>query len=784
MSEPAHPKPVRRLAAIVFTDVVGYSARMQREEAVTLALVKADFAQMRAQCVEHGGEVLNTMGDGMLICFPSALQAVTCSLQFQTGFRRRGETKPTVEALEHRISIHIGDIVLESDGVAGDGVNIAARVQTKAPPGGICVSQVVHDTVKNKLPMRVEFLGAQSFKNIEEKIPVYLLTPAGSSPGGSGQPAPPVHNRRLLIGATVVGLFLVAVTAVFRYDRPSASGAPLAPMATVQGKSVAVLPFANLSENKDNAFFTDGIHEDILTNLANVGALKVISRTSVIQYRDSKKPLRQIGDELGVAYVLEGSVQRTGDKVRVTGQLINARTDEHVWAKSYDRDLKDIFAIQSELAGEIAAALRTAISPLEKTRIDTQPTANLAAYELYLQGREIFRSTSSTREMAERAQPLLERAVKLDPRFAQAWSQLGLVYARIYQNLDQSEPQLARARDAMQRATQLAPDSILVLKAELGFYRYLGENVKMASVVTRIVERFPGRAETFAVQGVLASANSSRSEAIEYFHRALALDPRDEDTIRSLSGVLSSLRRYAEVDDCYRRLAEIRPLSLSQQYGRAMIPYLQYGDSGSMERLLSGLPEEMRRSDPGVISMRAQLLYITGDAAGLVQLWRDSGAKWRFSTTSARFDLLVVASAFLKLGKRDEAVPLLETNRGQLEAQLVNEPRNGARWCDLALTHTLLGEQPAARQALARTGDLLAAGQAGGVLKADLAVIHAWLGEKDVAFEILAERLRQPQGGPLGHVHQLQHSIDWWPLQGDPRLDALVNDPRNNAPLF
>ena len=259
----------------------------------------------------------------------------------------------------------------------------------------------------------------------------------------------------------------VANPAVPKSIAPAAPAAP-----AVSDKSIAVLPFENRSDDKANAFFTDGIHEDILTNLAHIAALRVVSRTSVMEYRGTTKKIRQIGQELGVAWLLEGSVQRQGNKVRVTGQLINARTDEHVWAQSYDRDLTDLFAIQAELAQEIAGALKAALSPEEQTLLARRPTTIPAAYDLFLKAREINRNGNDTREELENQEALLKSAVTLDPTSARIWAELATVHASlIFTFFDASAARLAKARAAIERAQQLEPDSPDVIGG-LGTYYY------------------------------------------------------------------------------------------------------------------------------------------------------------------------------------------------------------------------------------------------------------------------------------------------------------------------
>ena len=309
--------------------------------------------------------------------------------------------------------------------------------------------------------------------------------PAAAAPATRTETASPaVPQRRLgpfaAMGAIALAAVALAIFFALRTSNPAVAipaAAPATPAKVepqVYNKSIAVLPFANRSVDKENEFFTDGIHEDILTNLAHIAELRVVSRTSVMEYRGTTKKIRQIGQELGVAWILEGSVQRAGNKVRVTGQLINARTDEHVWAQSYDRDLTDVFAIQADLAKEIAGALSATLTPSEKSLLERRPTADPAAYDLYLKARQINRDGNDTRKELETMITLLQSATTIDPSFASAWADLVTIQAEMRLNsYDVSEKRLALAREAMETARRLDPDNPAVI-AGVGTYFYYG----------------------------------------------------------------------------------------------------------------------------------------------------------------------------------------------------------------------------------------------------------------------------------------------------------------------
>ena len=410
---PSENTEQRKLAAIMFTDMVGYSALSQRNEALALELLAENQRLLRTQFPLFNGREVKSTGDGFLVEFPSAVQATQCAVEIQRALAARNATQPAERHIQVRIGIHVGDVVHREADMYGDGVNIAARIEPLAIGGGICLSDAVYAQVRNKLEVALTKLNTPELKHIEVPMDVYRVVlpwQRAATPIAAPIPRPHRnHSSRALVPALAV-LIIIAVAAWWFVHQagqarkqaaappPGTLALPAPPTAAnvvTNQKSIAVLPFENMSEDKDdNAFFADGIHEDMLTNLALVpelqGRLAHLGRCSTAA---RPRPSARSAQELGVAYVLEGSVRRAGNKVRVTGQLINARTDEHVWAKSYDRDLTDIFAIQTELATEIAGALQAALSPQEKSLIERRPTGNLAAYDLYLKARAWMKGT-------------------------------------------------------------------------------------------------------------------------------------------------------------------------------------------------------------------------------------------------------------------------------------------------------------------------------------------------------------------------------------------------------
>ncbi|HEY5553032.1 MAG TPA: TIR domain-containing protein, partial [Opitutaceae bacterium] len=372
-----------------------------------------------------------------------------------------------------------------------------------------------------------------------------------------------------------MGIVAITVIAIFKSDeskperdseRSQATAAePAGAKANVDRRSIAVLPFTNMSEDAAaSSFFADGVHEDLLTNLAFIGDLRVVSRTSVMQYRNTEKSVRQIAAELGVGSLLEGSVRRSGDRVRVTAQLIDASTDEHLWAQTYDRKVEDIFAIQGELAKSIAAALKVALSSEQEKSLERRPTENIAAYELFLQERELVERDGNTPQRVQESIGLMQRAVALDPQFALAWANLGVLHAQSYfWFFDRTQARLDQATAAIEKALALAPGDLDV-KTYAGSYYYYGfrNYAKAAEFYNEVLEVAPNHVEAIASLGFIRRREGRWRESIGHHERALEIDPRNVSVLLGLGSTYSVLRHFDKAADYFERLSGMFPTSL------------------------------------------------------------------------------------------------------------------------------------------------------------------------------------------------------------------------------
>jgi adenylate cyclase len=577
----------RRLAAIVFTDVDGYSARVQRDETGTLELVRIDFERIRSLTADHGGEVLKSMGDGLLLCFPSVVDAVACALEAQKEFAAR-----PAEALQHRIGIHLGDVFRVDGDVTGDGVNIAARLQTKARLGTICLSQSVYDAVKGKLEMQVESLGRQQFKNITEPIAIYLAAPLGI-------PLTRRANRTSfkwisLMTALAAGLAVYFLLTRHSVKPPQESSAAPKP-AVVSERSIAVLPFANLSPDPANTYFAEGVHEDVITSLAKIHDLRVISRMAVMEYRTGERDLRSIGRDLGVANILEGSVRRWGDTVRVTAQLVDAQSGESLWADSYDGDVRDALHVQAQFAKNIASALQANLTSEERELIDRPPTMDADAYDLYLKARATYETLGKYGRLDQYSGvlALLQQAVAKDPRFCLAYVEMVMVHATLYSisALDPTPERLAMAIAAAKAATDISPD-LPETKMALGIVAYTADRnwTRALDLFSAAAVGLPNDDQLYYWIGDTQRRLGRWPEAIYAYRQSLVLNPRSVACTIALVQTLRWMRRPSEASVLAEKLHSVIPNDRGLALAMAMLRYEQSGNRAQYLNELDALP--------------------------------------------------------------------------------------------------------------------------------------------------------------------------------------------------
>ena len=513
--------PKRKLTAILSADAVGYSRLMAANEAATVATLKAYRAAIAHIVERHGGRVVNAPGDALLAEFPSAVEAVQAAVEIQKILEGRNLELPAERRMSFRIGVNLGDVIEEKDGtIYGDGVNVAARLEALAEGGGICVSGKVHDEVKGKLDAGFDFLGEQAVKNIPEPVRVYRLR-SDVHPRKAARPVKAGRLRRWpLLAAGAALAVAVTVLGVWLY-RDLVVDATVAKFG--EQPSIAVLPFGNLSGDAEQEYFADGLTEDIITALSRFKGLFVIARNSTFTYKGKAVDVREVGRTLGVRYVMEGSVRKAAERVRISAQLIDAETGAHIWAERYDRDLTDIFALQDEVTREIVAALKVEIGE-DGARAAPVRTANVEAYDFLLRGRA-YRG-QVTRESNALARRMLEKAIELDPNFAEAYADLTLFHWRDWFFQWSLDPLgLDRALQTAQRAVVL-DDSLALAHSRLAMMFTFSKRWDEAIAEgERAVALDPGSSEALTDFAFVLCFAGRCQDAVGFAEQAARLDP-------------------------------------------------------------------------------------------------------------------------------------------------------------------------------------------------------------------------------------------------------------------
>ncbi len=511
----------RRLAAIMATDVVGYSRLIRADEEGTIAALQALRANLiDPRIAEHHGRIVKLMGDGMLVEFASVVDAVHAAVETQQAVTDHNADVPADKRIELRIGINLGDVVIDGDDIQGDGVNVAARLEAMAEPGGICVSGMVYEGVRDRIDVPFEDLGEQKVKNIDRPVRVWRW-----QADDSATPSPAPSDDRLPLP-----------------DKPS----------------IAVLPFDNMSGDPEQEYFSDGITEDIIIGLSKNPYLSVISRNSTFAFKGKSVRVRDVSEDLGVQYVLEGSVRKAGQRIRVTAQLIDAASDRHLWAERYDRDLDDIFAVQDEVVGSIVHALGATDGVLEKVArqrsIETSIT-NRGAYDCYLQAREHFYRHGDTG--FDEAAALYEKAIELDPGFGRAYSGLAsLHFLRFQIFLTTSFESIEqKTLDLALHSVRLDPDDYLAHWVLGRLYTYQGKHAQSLAEFDRALSINPNDAHLLAISAENLVYCGRLEEALECCQRAIRLNPNCPDWYwLSLGFSYFQLGRYEDALEALERM--------------------------------------------------------------------------------------------------------------------------------------------------------------------------------------------------------------------------------------
>lgn len=514
-------------------DVVGYSRLMGENEALTLARMKTRHKEVIEPTITaYHGHIVKLMGDGVLAEFPSVVDAASCAVTIQQQAAQRNEDIPDAEKIVYRIGINLGDIIADGDDIFGDGVNVAARLEGLANPGCICISGAAHDAIGNKLPLDYEYLGEQTVKNIADPVRAYMvqLTPGAELEAPEPEDSAAGKSGHWLLVA--VAALVLAAAGVLLWlqpwqplEKPDTATEANVPVTLLDRPSIAVLPFDNMSGDPEQEYFSDGISEDIITELSRLKNLAVIARNSSFTYKGTAVKAEDIGKDLNVGYVLEGSVRKAGDRVRITAQLVDTSNGHHLWAQRFDRELTDVFAVQDEITSRIVSALSIQLSGDEQQQMAHNATSNFEAYDLLLQGRRA--SSQRTEEDMKNAITLFQEAIRLDPGMARAYGSLAISLTRrafLGYSASPVEDE-ERALELAKKAVSIDPTSPQALWA-LGYvYMWVKQFDKAIELLEKAIAIAPNYADGYGLLALINNNLGRAEAAIPLIKKGMELNP-------------------------------------------------------------------------------------------------------------------------------------------------------------------------------------------------------------------------------------------------------------------
>jgi TolB-like protein/class 3 adenylate cyclase/cytochrome c-type biogenesis protein CcmH/NrfG len=790
---------------VLLIDIVGYSELLiheQRERLQVLNEIVRSTAQIRASDAS-GMLVRIPTGDGMALIFRDSLESpVRCGLEISQTIKSHPE-------IQVRMGIHSGPVsevtdVNERANIAGAGINMAQRVMDCGDAGHILLSRHVaedleqyrqwrpclHDLgeceAKHGIRVHVVNLYTEELGNPETPEKFKQAAGAREAAAISAPIEKPAARKRAMIGAMLLMIAVIVTGLLIFVTKRSPTGTITS--TPTREKSIAVLPFDNLSEEKANAYFADGIQDEILTKLAGIGDLKVISRKSTAKYKSTPEDLKTVARELGVATVLEGSVQKTGDKVRVNVQLLDARVDTHLWAKSYDRDLKDVFTVESEVAQEIADTLRAKLSPSQSDALATAPTRDTEAYDLFLKGEYEQRQAESalTPELLDRAEMFYRQALARDPSFALAYARLA--YSELFRHWfisNLTSPELAKVKANIDRALAIAP-ALPDAHLALGLFYYWGYRDYDAGLkeLDRALELQPSSSDSWNIRASIHRRRGEWQRALAEFDRAVELNPRDSGHPAEIGATYGALRRWSDAEHKLTHALALDPHSALAARFLARTYINSTGDIRSARRTFDGVPADSRLNvnpnERGAIAVmvdeRVYLDVLEKHFSDALKAWDtppSNTPEAHLRQLEARVGIEVLA------GQGAVAKPECEQTRALLESRLAERPEDRISLTALAWVYVCLGRNADALRVSRRAADLLPIEKdavAGPFFLAGLAQIEARTGHPAEAVKILRQLITAPAGGVVS-IARLKIDPVWDPIRNDPDFQKLISEP-------
>ncbi len=805
-SSETEPDLPLEIAHLLLIDVVGYSKLLVNEQIELLQ--KLNQIVRNTECfrsAEASGKLIRVpTGDGMaLLFFRSPEEPVRCALEIS----RTLQDHPHIQV---RMGVHSGPVnrvtdVNDKTNFAGSGINVAQRVLDCGDAGHILLSGHVaedladyrhwqpylHDLgeceVKHGLHLHLFNLYKDNLGNpqVPEKLRRGKRSKQASAVGPLSSPGWP---KLAVVMALLVSAVVMVISSLIFFHRASPSQTISVPPETtptswptaMPEKSIAVLPFENLSDKKENAYFADGVQDEILTGLARVADLKVISRTSTLQYKvGAEHNLREIGKALGVTHVLTGGVQRAGDRVRVSAQLIDARTDTQLWGERYDRDVADVFAIESELAGKIIAQLKSKLSAEEKAAIEEKPTSDLVAHDLYIRAKTLIATAVYSTPLQEglfEAVRLLDQAIERDPNFALAYYQLAHAHDLVYfGGTDHTPARLAMADSAIQSLARLLPNSgeaHLALAKHLywGYHDYDRARAELSLAQKSL----PNDPLPFVLAGYIDRRQGRWAESTKNLERAIELDPQNPHVLQQIIGSYDLLRRYADEERIFDRAISVTPKDATLRAARAQLELNWHADTRPLMSTITAIVAEDAREARNIADIWLRGSLCQRDFDGALRALAALPIAGCYDDTIPFPRAWCEAVVADMRGDKAAARAAFTSARAEAAKLVAEQPDYAEGLCVLGMVDAALGHKEDAIREGRRAVELLPVTKdaiIGAHLVEYLALIYAWTGEKDLAFEQLARAVRMP-----GHLSYGKLRLDpyWDPLRGDPRFDKIV----------
>jgi TolB-like protein/Flp pilus assembly protein TadD len=789
MAEGSESHAQLEIGHVLFMDVVGYSKLLideQRELQQELNDIVRGTEQFRL--AEAAGKLVRLpLGDGMALVFFNSPEApVQCAVEISQLLRDNPQ-------FQLRMGIHSGPVnkvrdVNDRANIAGAGINIAQRVMDCADGGHILLSRRTAEDLSQSRPWR-PYLHDLGECQVKHGVPVSLVNLYTDQIGNpavpekvkkareekaamevAGRPPKMIRRRNVFIGAAAILLIAIATAAYFFLGHPAE-------------KSIAVLPFENFSDDKENAFFADGIQEDILTSLAQIEGLRVISRTSVMGYREAKAALnlKTISKELGVGNILEGSVRREGNRVAVTVQLIDAQHDRHLWANRYDRTLADSLGLQGELASEIADALRVTLSPDEKARFQTKPTKNTDAYLIYLQANQIQRNPDTLLEDFKKANQLYKQVIALDPKFALAHARLASTAGQIFHFYEPLDTWKSEARSEAAIALQLQPN---LAEGHLALaqcaYWIDGDYAQALRELATASRLSPNNGDVGELTASIQRRQGRWQEALAAFEHSQKIDPQNPNIVRNIVFTNTAQRRWPEAARWAEKMRAMAPASIVAKIQSGYVDFWWKGDTGLLKTLLSQVPEGVD-PDGSITSCRWDRAMIDRDFAAARQALEKSPPEIAYTNEGSTPISFLNGLIDLAQGDTAAAKKDLERARPSFEKAVEEAPESATRHANLGWFYAFAGRKEDAIREGRRAVELKPESKDafdGAGMSAYLALIYARVGEKELALQLIERLLNTP--GPVDSVdysitvNDLKYRWEWDPIRNDPRFQKLI----------